>query len=585
MYNFRNIFFHLEEFYKITPVNQKVDSWFRRLNSWAKKKQFQYKFVLIMTLFLGCTTNIDSRADIYIRINQVGFEPSAIKSAVVLSDSDLSNNYYEIIDNKTFKVIIKGKIERSTGKYAAFPYSYRINFNSLTEKGTYKIKINGVYSYSFKVEKNVYSGIPAKLLTFFTVQRCGYTNPFMHEICHKADATSLIENGITINKSVDVTGGWHDAGDYVKIINTTAYATYSLLFAYELNKSKFQFDNNNNQIPDLLEEAKIGLDWLLRCNFEKFKLITQVQDLRDHSFGWRLPEKDTLEFDRPAFVGMGKNIIGIYAATMSLASRIWREKFHFDEYADKCLNSAENLYSIHSSVPDIDNSTMGIYQDKSFLGKLSLGAVELYLTTNRAEYLRDAKKYADEAGPEYWWSYGEISDFAFYRLSQYDIKYAEFIEKSLLHFQNQMNLKVFNEAVDFFWGSNNTLLGVALKNILYKKITKRNTFDDLAESQIDYVLGKNPWGISFITDTGTKSAKNLHHQISHILGKKLPGGFAAGPVKKEIVKNYNIQYDSIDRYESFQSDSAYYRDDRMDYITNEPTIIANATGIIVFSGF
>ena len=63
------------------------------------------------------------------------------------------------------------------------------------------------------------------------------------------------------------------------------------------------------------------MDWLLRTNIDSKKFVTQVQDLRDHDVGWRMPEDDELQYDRPAFIGSGKNIIGIYAATMALASK------------------------------------------------------------------------------------------------------------------------------------------------------------------------------------------------------------------------------------------------------------------------
>ncbi|MCK7528297.1 MAG: glycoside hydrolase family 9 protein [Ignavibacteriales bacterium] len=78
-------------------------------------------------------------------------------------------------------------------------------------------------------------------------------------------------------------------------------------------QQKFGYDLDKNDVPDILEEAKVGLDWLLRCNVDNQTLVSQVQNESDHNIGWRLPENDSLQFDRPAFVSIGKNTIGIYS--------------------------------------------------------------------------------------------------------------------------------------------------------------------------------------------------------------------------------------------------------------------------------
>ncbi|MFC2082331.1 glycoside hydrolase family 9 protein, partial [Bacteroidota bacterium] len=428
---------------------------------------------------------------------------------------------------------------------------------------------------------DIFNHVVDSLMQFFMVQRCGYTNPFLHDICHRADATELIENGNRIKKRADLTGGWHDAGDYVKFLNTTAYTTYTLLFAYDFDPQKFEFDNNNNFVPDVLEEAKIGLDWLLKCNYEKYKLVTQVQDLRDHEQGFRLPENDKLEYDRPAFAGRGKNIIGIYVAAMSLASRIWADRFCDREFADKCLTAAENLYSIRGMVPDVDSSGSGMYLDGSYEGKLALGAVELYLTTNRKIILDEAVKMADEAGSEYWWSWGNIAPYAHYRLAKINKRFGDYIKNNLVVFNANKDSTLFNEGTALTWGSNNTLLGIALQNILWKDLNDNSDFDTLGVYQRDFVLGRNQWGVCFMNNIGTEFSRNLHHQVAFLTNGNLPGGFAAGPVPRELLEQYKIPFKDRDRFRNFQTDDAVYRDDPMDYVTNEPTISANATAIFV----
>jgi endoglucanase len=544
--------------------------------------QFKYIKYFILILFLSHCTNAKDLNKIHIRINQVGYETFDNKSAFVLSNNDLKNERFEIIDEQTQQKVYSGIIITTTSGYAEFKYLYKIDFSDLSDKGTYRIKLKGRYSHKFKIGENLFEHIPKKLLNFFHVQRCGFTNPSLHEPCHGSDSHILISGKDTIRTPHDVTGGWHDAGDYTKFLNTIAYSTYTMLFSYEFNKSYFEFDENKNSVPDILEEAKIGLDWLLRAYRNEGSLVLQVQDLKDHTVGWRLPENDTLRFDRPGYVGLGKNSIGIYTATLALAAKIWKERFSSIDFSNECLTRAENIFSLRNKVNDIDSSTVA-YIDNSYKGKLSLGAIELFRLTNQQKFLEIAKEFALDEGPNYWWSYSEISDYTFYRLAEFDSTFTTLIKNSLNHFQNQMNERPFNSAAEFYWGSNHTLLGIALKHILLNKITKTQDSRELAVNQVDYILGKNPWGISFVGGIGSRYSRDLHHQISHILKRRLPGGFAAGPVKKEILENYNIPYESEDKFKVFQTDEAVYRDDRMDYVTNEPTIIANATGIFVFS--
>lgn len=545
------------------------------------KKNIVLLFIVIILILLpNCTVSLKAESEIYFRLNQVGFLPNENKTAIVISDTNLNGLKVTLKNTKSNQTTSTINIGDNKGKYSGFNFTYVVDFTSVNQPGEYVLEIGNRQSYPFSIDYNVNKSIAEKLLDFFKTQRCGYTDPEEHKVCHIADVTSIVDGNKTIQKSIDLTGGWHDAGDYVKFLNTTAYSTYILLFAYEFDPNKFGFDKNKNGSPDILEEAKIGLDWMMRTAYNN-KFITQVQDLRDHDVGWRMPEDDPLTYDRPAFVGIGKNLIGIYSATMAIASRIWRDKFQYKEFADKCLTMAEKYYSIRNRVPDVDSSGTGMYLDNSFEGKLALGASELYITTNKSNYLTDAKVYADSAGSDFWWSWGNINSIAHFRLAKFDSRYKDFIKNSLEHFSKNMDNNLFGLGTSLTWGTNHTILGISFLNILWKRLTNNDSFNFVSTIQKDFILGRNPWGISFIYNVGDNYTKNFHHQISFLKGK-LNGGFAAGPATKDFLKNYNITYENVDKYAKFQTNEMFYRDDRNDYITNEPTISANATAIFVF---
>jgi endoglucanase len=522
---------------------------------------------------------------VFIRTNQLGFLGGDTKKGIILSHENMNGKVFEVVRAQGDIPVFRGSVGTRDGGYGKFEFCHPIDFSPVTDPGVYRISIAGEVSYPFAIGDAFYNRVVDSLMLFFLVQRCGRTDPLLHAPCHLHDVTKLISRGTGERRSVEATGGWHDAGDYVKFLNTAAYTTYTLLFAYEFDPQAFGFDHDANGIPDILDEARIGLRWLLKLNLGDGRLITQVQDLRDHDQGWRRPEDDELERDRPGFVGMGKNLTGIYCATMASAYRIWTERGHDPEFAGQCLTAAENLYSLRNNVPNIDTSGTGMYRDISFAGKMALGAVELFLATGQRNYLRDAKEYATAAGSDYWWSWGDINSYAHYRLAPLDKKFRKYLQNNLVASAQLARRHAFGEAGNGNWGSNNSILGVALQAILWKRLTGETVFDTLLTQQRDFILGMNPWGVSFIYGIGANYSKHLHSQVGYFRGGYLPGALAAGPVTVATQRQYPLSLERPDPYDNFQSESSVYHDDRMDYVTNEPTIAAAATAVFVMGYF
>jgi len=536
-------------------------------------------FLLLFLFFPANECNVPNFSKIYIRTSQVGFLPDDIKTGIIFSKNKIEASKYYIINSITQKPAFEDRLPDSIFTYGKFNFALPIDFTSLKKKGKYYIEVEGIRSITFRINSNIFDNITDSLLLFYKAQRCGPTIPILHKKCHLSDATKLI--GDSDSAGVDLTGGWHDAGDYIKFLPTIAFTTYLMLFSYEFDNVKFGFDRDKNGVPDILDEAKIGLDWLKRAHYKSNKFVTQVQDLTDHQVGWRLPENDTLRYNRPGFVGMGKNQIGLFSATMALAYRIWKNKFKDNNFAEDCLNRAKYLYSIKDNVPNIDSMHSGFYQDTRYLGKLALGATELFISTQDSSYLKDAEIFADSTGSDYWWSWGDINSLVDYKLATLIPRFKDYLKNSLDYFKNYSQRSVFGEGMPYSWGTTNSFLGVTLQSILYKKITGENTFDSLAATQRDYTLGKNPWGISFIYNIGKVFSRNLHSQVAYFNDGYLPGALSPGPAPLSILNKYKIKRENLS-YNYFNSDSVKYYDDKLDYITNEPTIVGNATALFVF---
>lgn len=536
--------------------------------------------IVSQIIFVNCHTSTSD--EIFIRTNQVGFLPNELKTAIILSKTELKHKPFYILEKKSNDIKFKGSITDSHSVYGNFNFCYEIDFSNLCSIGSYKIKLSDSESYPFQIGNSIFNNVRDSISLFFKAQRCGPSNPILHEPCHLSDATRII--GYKDSTARDLTGGWHDAGDYVKFLKTTAYTTYLLLFSYEFDSQKFGYDLDKNDVPDILEEAKVGLDWLVRCNVENKTLVSQVQDDSDHNIGWRLPENDSLQFDRPAYVSIGKNTIGIYVATLALASRIWKEKFYDDEFASLCLFTAQEFYAIRRNVQDIDSTFSNHYPEKDYNGKLALAAIELFNTTKSEKFLQDAYFYGKNADSDYWWSVGDINSLSHFKIAQHNPDFVKYIYNNLKHSKSRIDKSFLRDALEYSWGTTNVFLGVSLQSILYKKLTGSNEFDSLNIFQRDYVLGRNPWGVSLIYNIGSNFSKNLHSQVAYFNNGYLPGALVAGPVPSNLLINYSINRINSD-YEEFNSKEIKYFDDRMDYLTNEPTIVGNATALFVFGFF
>ena len=538
------------------------------------------KTVLILSAFIftySCQAGVQDKP--YIRLNQVGFLSDEMKTGVVISAHPVQSNFFLVKDNRNNKIVHKEEFKPDYFAWGDFSHCFEFDFSTFNLTGQFYIELDGTRSFSFEINNGIFNSVRDSLSLFFKVQRCGPTNPLLHEPCHLSDVAKA--SGYSDSSGVDVTGGWHDAGDYIKFFSTAAYTTYLLLFSYEFDREKFSYDLNNNNVPDILEEARVGLDWLLRCRFKPDLFITQVQDISDHSVGWRLPEDDTLRYNRTGYTGIGKNQVGIFSAVMSLASRIWKDRFYDYEFSEILLNSAVEVYDLMQKVPDIDSIQSGFYQDNDHWGKASLGAIELFISTKNKIYYNDAVKFADSAKADFWWSWGNINSLAHYKLAQFDSRFILYLKNNLDNYKLHSDKSYFREVTEYTWGTTNSFLGAALQSILYKDLTDDNIFDSILIFQRDFVLGRNPWGVSFIHNIGTQFPKKLHSQVGYFNNGYLPGALSSGPIPVTLLEEYEINR-TDKSFNAFNTSTVKFFDDYNDYLSNEPTIGSNATALFVF---
>ncbi|WP_262919348.1 glycoside hydrolase family 9 protein [Niabella hibiscisoli] len=231
----------------------------------------------------------------WIRINQLGYTGGARKVAVLVAKEGLSLSKFRLIDAAANKEVWSGP-SLATGSYAAFQKSWRLDFSEFNKEGAYYLEAGGVKSPVFRIQNSTYNGTADFILKYMRQQRSGY-NPFLKDSCHRQDGFIVYHKDRSKDSTyIDVSGGWHDASDYLQYLPTSANATYQMLFAYTQHPQSFSdhYDawgnEGANKIPDIIDEAKWGLDWLVKMNPGKGEYYNQLADDRDHA-GLRLPPK------------------------------------------------------------------------------------------------------------------------------------------------------------------------------------------------------------------------------------------------------------------------------------------------------
>ncbi|MBN1349446.1 glycoside hydrolase family 9 protein, partial [candidate division KSB1 bacterium] len=222
----------------------------------SKYTKFIAPFLL---LIIACSGTDPKSGDTWIRINQLGYFPQSVKIAVLGSKDSIGCTEFSLSDAATGKPVWTSETIRSAGAWGPFKSTYRLDFSSFQQPGCYTLKAATAQSPPFRIAADVYDGTADFLLRYMRQQRCGF-NPFLRDSCHTHDGYTIY-GPMPDGTHIDVTGGWHDAGDYLQYAATSANATFHLLFAWREFPTAFtdSFDASglpgSNGLPDVLDEA------------------------------------------------------------------------------------------------------------------------------------------------------------------------------------------------------------------------------------------------------------------------------------------------------------------------------------------
>jgi endoglucanase len=529
----------------------------------------------------------------FVRVNQLGYVSGASKRAYLMSSGAESGATFSV-KNSAGTPVFSAAIGANLGSWStSYGFVYALDFSTLTSAGTYTISVAGpiaASSPSFKVDTgtNVYAGALTNSLFFYQNERDGpnyIATALRTAPAHLNDQSAKVYLTPSVNSSgrfsgdltstgatIDASGGWWDAGDYLKFVQTESYTVDMLLTGVR------DFPNQmgtGSPGSNFTAEAKFGLDWLLKMWDDNSQtLYYQVgigggnaKTISDHDI-WRLPQADD-NFQgcsslyryichRPVFInsagGAGAKISPNLAGRMAAAFAVCYHLYQVSNptYANSCLLSAEHIFDLANTAPSGNLLTVipfSFYPESEWRDDLELGAVELYFAlqgagtlptglphTAASYYLQQAAQWAnayitgpnDAADTLNLYDVTGLAHYELYRaiglagnpggLATTQAALLTDLKKQLDKAVTQGNSDPFG--FGFPWNTYDTTshgAGLSVMAAEYTYLAGTNVYADYANRWLGNILGANAWGTSLIVNDGSKFPLCMQHQVANLV--------------------------------------------------------------------
>jgi endoglucanase len=578
-------------------------------------------------IFLLCIGKaIPTVAQVEIRVNLAGYTVGMPKKMLIMANEELENRRVFLKKNNG-ETFAEYQSEEVPNGWEPFEKYYSIDFSDFSETGDYYFELEDTGAKSEPFFLGNYPKWQEDVVGFIRTQRCGF-NPFTGEYCHQQDGLSFFGTRPDSTR-IDATGGWHDAGDQLKYLITSSNTAARLLMTYQMKPSSFQ-DNFNalglpgsNQLPDILDEAKWGLEWILKLHPSANELYHQVADDRDHR-GFKLPHLENADYGwgensyRPAYFATGKpqglskykseatgiaNLAGRSAATLALGYQVFSMLDGYQDFAQRCLKAANELYAMGKNQEGFQQgNSFGApyrYEENTWADDMEWAAAELYKISKEKNLLEDARRYAkiintwswmerDSASHYEMYPFVNMGHYALWQVGEESDKkmVAEYYQHNLRKIQDRASKNPYGVGHLFIWCSNNLAAAVATQAMLYEEMTGSKEFRPLLQNHVNWLFGLNPWGSSMITGIpeNADTPLDVHMPFMRILNESIKGSLVDGPIWASIHDNMlGIALEQPDEYAHLQPPHIKYMDDWMDYSTNEPTLDGSAELLMILT--
>ncbi|MGN0333480.1 MAG: glycoside hydrolase family 9 protein [Lachnospiraceae bacterium] len=509
-----------------------------------------------------------------IYMNQAGYLPDSRKTVILAekadNQKDAGNSNEKVI--KIYKedkntVVLEKKADYFGLDKDSGDYIWRADFSELTQEGYYTVCEGEGEGVSLRIMDNVYDTLNQILCKALYYQRCGmeleekYAGIFKRKSCHE-DMAVLLEDYEKITsenaeeiKRYDVKGGWHDAGDYGRYTTAAATALAHILYAYIFFPESFQaslhIPESANEMPDILNECMYELKWLFKMQREDGSVCHKLTSMRHANFV--MPHEDKRQM---ILFPASTMATADFAAIMALAARLYRA---FDEeFAQKAICAAERAWGWLEEHPEFigfanpEGCNTGDYADIDDRDERLWASVELYQVTGEKKYLSFAEKLVDEIQDLTAMGWSDVAGLAGWAVLQRWIMKEEKVEESylenkfktaflemaehIIRMSKNSGYLVAMETEDYGWGSNMVLMNRAMILATADLLNPTEEWKEAVVHQMDYLLGVNATGYSYITAVGNNSYQNPHNRVtvSDGLENTIPGFVVGGPNENPV---------------------------------------------------
>lgn len=520
--------------------------------------------------------------------NQVGFMTNGLKQIAVI-DAAGKDVVFKDKDGQTALTVTAP--EASMWQPANEKASL-VDFSELKTPGTYQAYVGDeAVGHPIIIADNALESVTKGSIKFFYFQRSStaleeeYAGKYARAMGHPD--TAVMYHASTGKEDLTATfngaKGWYDAGDYGKYIVNSGISTYTLLQLYQQNKAYFDTLNLNipeskNNVPDLLDEIRWNIEWMLTMQDDDGGVFHKLTTKK--FAGMVLPEKANKQR-----YAIGKSITATwdFIGVTALAADIYKP---FDaEFAEKCAKAAgkarwwgvNNPYAYFSQPSDVGT---GSYTDGNAVDEKLWGNAELYRITGNKEILEDMHKYPiykQRHKLQGWQTVYALAAFTMATNPQIfdaeDVDSAKALIFSLAdsyidQVNNGYGLAINND--DFYWGSNSVVANKGMVLIHAYILTKEKKYLDAAQGILDYLLGRNPLDLSYLTGWGVNQVMNPHHRPSE-------GDSVVAPVPGMLVGGPSSSADDCAKaFIDADAPAKSYYDNSCSYATNEVAINWNA---------
>jgi len=524
-----------------------------------------------------------------VKVNQHGYVPGEpMRATLVTESTDPVTWELERTDDEA-TVATGTSIPRGVDPSAGLNV-HEIDFSGITAGGEYVLHADGDSSYVFSIGAGLYEPLLTDALNYFYLARSGieieaaivgdaYARPAGHVseaggsdtnqgdynvACQPVEESEVVYGEPwTCDYTLDVVGGWYDAGDHGKYVVNGGIAVAQLLSTYEralragseavaaLGDGTLNVPETGNGVPDVLDEAKWELDFFTSMMVPEGEELEGMVHHKIHDYGWTglplLPHND----DKVRYLHRPSTAATLnFVATAAQGARLFKD--YDADYAAELLANARVAWAAALANPEIyapaadGNNGGGPYDDDNVTDEFYWAAAELYLTTGEKAFedfllgspIADANSFPDDG---FFW--GQVDALAKINLATVDNAFPgrhDIIDQVVAGAQLVASVQAeqpFGQALPadkFVWGSNSAILNNMVVLGAGYDLSGDESLRQAAYESMDYLLGRNALANSYITDYGTVFSKNQHSRwFANQLNPEMPnpprGSVAGGP--------------------------------------------------------